>query len=94
MKNEMTLSVKTIESGNSVCNNTVTPLSRRMVAPLTRYYSRVLGTKVTPRQTLLLLNAQVAFLFAVLPADCPMLLRCVCGGWLVSALLKCKGEFS
>ncbi len=62
----------------------------RLVAPVARYYSRVLGEKVSTRQTLLLLNAQAAFVMAVLPADGPLAGRAVCVAWLAHALLLCR----
>ena len=62
----------------------------RLVAPVARYYSRVLGEKVSTRQTLLLLNAQAAFVMAVLPADGPLSGRAVCVAWLAHALLLCR----
>lgn len=61
-----------------------------LVAPVARYYSRVLGEKVSTRQTLLLLNAQAAFVMAVLPADGPLAGRAVCVAWLAHALLLCR----
>ena len=61
-----------------------------LVAPVARYYSRVLGEKVSTRQTVLLLNAQAAFVMAVLPADGPLAGRAVCVAWLAHALLLCR----
>lgn len=100
MKNEMILSAETSANTTMVKNATgttspswrIATLAGRTGSLLAGYYSRVLGTKVTVRQTLLLLNAQTAFLFTVFPADCHMLLRCTCAGWLVSALLKCRNS--
>lgn len=61
-------------------------------AALAKYYSHVLERDISIRQTLLLLNAQTAFVFAVLPADCPLVLRALCCGWFAHAVLKCKQE--
>ena len=61
-----------------------------LVAPVARYYSRVLGEKVSTRQTVLLLNAQAAFAMAVLPTDGPLAGRAVCVAWLAHALLLCR----
>lgn len=100
MKNEMILSAEASANTTMVENTTgITPpawriatLAGRTGSLLAGYYSQLLGTKVTVRQTLLLLNAQTAFLFTVFPADCHMLLRCACARWLVSALLKCRNS--
>ncbi|MGM9716462.1 MAG: ATP-binding protein [Prevotella sp.] len=59
-------------------------------AALAKYYSHVLEREISIRQTLLLLNAQTAFFFAVLPADGPFTLRALCCGWFAYAVLKCK----
>lgn len=93
MKNEIILTAKTMKSGNAgkKTTNAVTALTR-MTAQLTRYYSQVLGIKLTNRQTLLLLNAQTAFFLTVFPVGCPVLLRYACAGWLISALLKCRNS--
>lgn len=91
MKNEMTLQTKAIGSQSTgISESKVATTVVRMLAPLTRYYSQVLGTEVTIRQTLLLLNAQTAFLLTVFPAALPLLLRAGGLAWLVSALLKCR----
>lgn len=91
MKNEITLSAKTIGTRCAGFSKFAVAASvARMLAPLAGYYSQVLGTKVSLRHTLLLLNAQAAFLLTVFPADLPLLLRFVSLGWLVSALLKCR----
>lgn len=62
------------------------------VAWLQKYYSDVLERELSVRQTWLLINAQLAFIFAVFPVDGPLLARLACGAWLISALLKCKAE--
>ena len=52
----------------------VKPVSRLLLLPLALH----------------LVHVQTALLFAVFPADCPLLLRGVCCAWLVSALLWCR----
>jgi lipoprotein-releasing system ATP-binding protein lolD len=42
------------------------------------------------RQTLHLLNAQLAFVFVVLPADISFVARAVCCGWLLKAVMACR----
>lgn len=59
---------------------------------LSDYYSRVVGHRVSIRQTGVLLNAQLAFFLAVF-SDCHLLLRIACLVWLVVSLLQCKCIF-
>lgn len=63
------------------------------IAALAKYYSHVLEREISIRQTLLLLNAQAAFVFAAFPADGPFALRALCCGWFAYAVLKCKQAF-
>lgn len=91
MKKEMTLQAPMV--GIVSASDCLKPVARLLAKPLVRlaaYYGAVLGERVTLRQTLHLLHVQVALLLAVFPVDCPLLLRGVCGVWLVSALLKCR----
>ena len=45
------------------------------------------------RQTLTLLNAQLAFFVSAF-ADCSLMVRACLFAWLISALLKCKDVLS
>ena len=66
---------------------------RRALRPvqwLRSYYSRALERELTLHQTLLLVNAQLAFFFALLPAEAPLTARAVCGLWLWKALCACR----
>lgn len=63
---------------------------RKPAERLCQYYSSVLERQLNLRQTWLLVNAQLAFAFAVLPVESPMLLRGICCGWFLHAVLKCK----
>lgn len=56
------------------------------------YYSDVLEQELSLRQTGLLVQAQAAFLMAVLPCDAPLVYRVATFGWLITVLLKCKRE--
>lgn len=84
----MGMAAETMDMSNGTAK--VASTVRRIVAPLSRYYSHVLGTEVSMRQTLLLVNAQVAFFMTVFPADCHLLLRLGCLAWLISAVIKCR----
>lgn len=57
---------------------------------LRKYYSAVLERKISMRQTLLLLQAQAAFVMAVFPAAGPLLLRAAFCGWFAYAVLLCR----
>lgn len=91
MKKEMTLS-----SGNTAVVNiqkivsTVTNGARVPIELLRKYYSQILEREIDKRQMLSLINVQVAFFFAAFPSDGPIVLRIVCCGWFLWALLKCK----
>ena len=50
----------------------------------------VLEREINIRQTLMLLNAQTAFVFAVFPVDGPLVLRALCAAWLWHAVKKCR----
>ena len=62
----------------------------RPVRWFSAYYSAVLGREISMRQTLHLLNAQLAFVFVVLPADISFVARAVCCGWLLKAVMACR----
>ena len=77
---------KTLNSAIQEFSNIV----RKPVELLSQYYTRVLDRQVDLRQTWLLLNAQVAFLFAAFPVEGPLLLRVACCGWFLHAVLLCR----
>ena len=60
---------------------------------LRKYYSTIMEREINIRQTWVLIHAQVAFLFAAIPANFPLLLRALCVFWFLYALLHCKKEF-
>lgn len=60
---------------------------------LRRYYAKVMEREVSLRQTLLLLNAQLAFALTVFPVEAPFAARVVCCLWLLNALWKCRQAF-
>lgn len=62
---------------------------RKPITMLAGYYSEVLDTEINLRQTLLLLNAQLAFFFTVF-SDCSLFFRALFILWLCDALIKCK----
>lgn len=65
---------------------------RMPVEQLRNYYSKVLERELNLHQTWLLVNAQAAFFFAVMPVASPLLLRAACCLWFLHAVVKCGRE--
>ena len=76
-----------ITTANKVLNAAKTPIEW-----LRNYYSVVCEKELTLRQTMLLINAQVAFIATVFPANMPIVARIACCAWLVYSLKTCKNE--
>lgn len=87
MNNEMTLNAR--EMKNQLVMNQVMAAALRPLQAIANYYSRMLEQPVSVRQTLHLINAQMAFVMTVF-VDSSILFRALCAAWLVVALLKCK----
>jgi len=90
MNNEMILNNR--EQRIDLVLNQAALSARKPLQRLASYYGQVLERRLSIKQTLCLLNAQLAFVMTVFPVDCAVLLRLACGAWLVSALLKCRNE--
>jgi hypothetical protein len=78
----------TIETIKSIANTAMKPVNW-----LSAYYSSVLGRKISTKQTLLLLNAQAAFVMTVFPVEAPFVIRLISLTWFVKALFACKKSF-
>ena len=63
---------------------------KKTLNPLMKYYASVLERPVDLRQTLLLVMAQVAFALAVLPVECPLVLRAAFALWFGWSVRVCK----
>ena len=74
---------------NTIANLIVARLTS-YVEVLRKYYSNVLERDIDMRQTWLLVNAQLAFVFAAFPVSGPILLRAACCLWFLHAVLLCK----
>lgn len=59
------------------------------LAGISKLYSDILEEEITPRQTLHLLNAQIAFLGIVLPVG-PLFVNAFAVAWFALALRGCK----
>ena len=65
MKKELTLNANACQGQSTTSMaDMAAKIAQRLLAPAANYYSRVLGTKVSIRQVLLLINAQAAFVMA------------------------------
>ena len=90
MQNEMTLNAR--EMNMQIVMNMMASAALRPLQAVANYYSRTLEQSVSLRQTLLLLQAQAAFVATVF-MDSPMALRLLCAAWLTGSLLKCRKAF-
>lgn len=88
MNNEMIFTAR--EQRLDLVLNQVALAINRPLRRLTSYYSKTLERELNVRQTLLLINAQLAFVMTVFPVDCHFLLRVLCACWLVKALHDCR----
>lgn len=59
---------------------------------LRKYYSVVCEKELTFGQTMLLINAQVAFIATAFLENMPIVARIACCAWLVYSMKKCKNE--
>ena len=87
MKQNLTMTARQNNVERIVMNLMAT--AQQPVSRLASYYGSVLDRPINIRQTLHLVNAQVAFLFTAFAA-CGLLLRVACIAWLLSALMGCK----
>ena len=68
----------------------VTNTYDNMMNHVTDFYSKQLERNINRRQTLALLEAQLAFFLGIMPVDMPMTLRIAFTVWTVVAVKKCK----
>ena len=68
----------------------VTNTYDNMMNHVTDFYSKQLERNINRRQTLALLEAQLAFFLGIMPIDMPMALRIAFTVWTVVAVKKCK----
>lgn len=68
----------------------VTNTYDNMMNHVTDFYSKQLERNINRRQTLALLEAQLAFFLGIMPIDMPMILRIAFTVWTIVAVKKCK----
>ena len=67
--------------------------AKQPVEWLRKYYSAIIEKEISTKQTLLLLEAQLAFVLSMWPADINILMRTAFLGWFGYSLWKCKKNF-
>jgi hypothetical protein len=91
MKKEVTISANAIETKSvSEALKSYKEVARQIIVALSLYYSKILEEKISVKQTLLLLNAQIAFIFAIFPASFSLILRFLLIVWFATAVIQCK----
>lgn len=86
----------TTTSNSAMIMGMLTPAKRvtntydNMMNHVTDFYSKQLERNINRRQTLALLEAQLAFFLGIMPIDMPMALRIAFTVWTVVAVKKCK----
>lgn len=93
MKKEMTLGANmNMNTNMAVSMKKIAKMAVSLIAIVNNYYSSVIGQRLNNKQTMLILNAQFAFLFTVFPIQSSAYIRIICLAWLVTALLQCKNS--
>ena len=90
MNKTTTTSNSTMIMGMLAAAKRVTNTYDNMMNHVTDFYSKQLERNINRRQTLALLEAQLAFFLGIMPIDMPMILRIAFTVWTVVAVKKCK----
>ena len=90
MNKTTTTSNSTMIMGMLTSAKRVTNTYDNMMNHVTDFYSKQLERNINRRQTLALLEAQLAFFLGIMPIDMPMALRIAFTVWTVVAVKKCK----
>ena len=86
---ELELIEKTISSLAQKLSKTADAI-KQPIEWLRKYYSIILEKEISMKQTALLLETQLAFAMAIMPADMHLLLRAASLGWFCLCLKRCK----
>ena len=90
MNKTTTTSNSTMIMGMLTAAKRVTNTYDNMMNHVNDFYSKQLERNINRRQTLALLEAQLAFFLGIMPVDMPMTLRIAFTVWTVVAVKKCK----
>jgi hypothetical protein len=90
MNNTATTSSSTMIMGMLTAAKRVANTYDSVMNLVTDFYSKQLERNVNRRQTLALLEAQLAFFLGIMPIDMPIALRIAFTAWTIVAVKKCK----
>lgn len=90
MNNTATTSGNSMIMGVLTASKRVTNIYDSVMNTIAGFYGKQLERDVNRRQTLALLEAQLAFFLGIMPIDMPMTLRIAFTVWTVVAVKKCK----
>ena len=90
MNKTTTTSSSTMIMGMLTAAKRMTNTYDNMMNHVTDFYSKQLERNINRRQTLALLEAQLAFFLGIMPIDMPMALRIAFTVWTVVAVKKFK----
>ena len=91
MKKELVLT--TNNSGTRNISEIISSIKEHALRPiviLSKYYTKLMGEKISTRQSLLLLNAQVAAVFIIFPLSYSIILRILFIIWFATSVIQCK----
>lgn len=91
MKKELVLTTNNSATRNiSEVISSIKGYAIRPIASLSKYYTKLMGEEISTRQTLLLINAQVAAVFAIFPLSYSIILRVLFIIWFATSVIQCK----
>jgi acyl-CoA reductase-like NAD-dependent aldehyde dehydrogenase len=91
MKKEMMMTANAADTKNIIDSiRSYAERAKQPIVMLSIYYSKILEEKISVKQTLLLLNAQISFVLAIFPANFSLILRFLFIVWFATAVVQCK----
>ncbi len=91
MKKELVLTTNNPGTHNiSEVISSIKEYAARPIVSLSKYYTKLIGEKISTRQTMLLLNAQIAAVFAIFPLNYSIILRVLFIVWFATSVIQCK----
>jgi acyl-CoA reductase-like NAD-dependent aldehyde dehydrogenase len=91
MKKEMMMTADAADTKNIIDSiRSYAERAKQPIVMLSIYYSKILEEKISVKQTLLLLNAQISFVLAIFPANFSLILRFLFIVWFATAVVQCK----
>ena len=91
MKKEMMMTADAADTKNILDSiRSYAERAKQPIVMLSIYYSKILEEKISVKQTLLLLNAQISFVLAIFPANFSLILRFLFMVWFATAVVQCK----